>query len=172
VRDGLAAERRAISYLRQEADAVIDTGALTVHLLRALVQERYGGHDGQMSVTLMSFGFKHGAPTEADVILDVRFLPNPFFVENLSALSGEDEAVKRFVLENEDTQALVAKAEDYLRLSLRGFRKEGKSYATIAIGCTGGRHRSVAVVNELGRRLEAEFPVLRRHRDINRARLS
>jgi len=172
VRDGLAAERRAISFLRQEADAVIDTGALTAHLLRALVQERYGGDDGQMSVTLMSFGFKHGAPTEADVILDVRFLPNPFFVENLSALSGEDEAVKRFVLENEDTQALVAKAEDYLRLSLRGFRKEGKSYATIAIGCTGGRHRSVAVVNELGRRLEAEFPVLRRHRDINRARLS
>jgi len=172
VRDGLAAERRAIASLRQEADAVIDTGALTVHLLRALVQERYGGHDGQMSVTLLSFGFKHGVPAEADVILDVRFLPNPFFVENLSALSGEDEAVKRFVLENDDTQALLAKAEDYLRLSLRGFRKEGKSYATIAIGCTGGRHRSVAVVNELAARLEAEFPVLRRHRDINRARLS
>jgi len=154
--------------LSQEANAIVDTGALTVHLLRALMQERYGSAEDDLSVTLMSFGFKHGLPTEADVVLDVRFLPNPFFVPNLSALSGEDEAVFSFVMQNPDTRAFVDKAEELLRLSIQGFRREGKSYATVAIGCTGGRHRSVVIAKELGQRLRKDISISIRHRDIQR----
>jgi UPF0042 nucleotide-binding protein len=168
IRAGLIAEREQLAPLRQEATAVVDTGALTVHVRRALIQERYGRAEGGLSVTLLSFGFKHGLPAESDIVLDVRFLPNPFFVPTLSAMSGEDEAVKRFVLDDPATRDFVDKAEALLETSVRGFAREGKSYATVAIGCTGGRHRSVAIVNELGRRLGAHFPVSVRHRDIQR----
>jgi UPF0042 nucleotide-binding protein len=168
IRAGLKAERQKLAGLRQDADAVVDTGALTVHVLRALIQERYGRGEGGLSVTLLSFGFKHGLPAEADIVLDVRFLPNPFFVPHLSALSGEDEAVARFVLDDPDTAAFVDKAEELIRLSIEGFVREGKSYATVAIGCTGGRHRSVTISKELGRRLGGKFSVSIRHRDIQR----
>jgi RNase adapter protein RapZ len=168
IRSGLRAERDQLTLLRQEANAMVDTGALTVHLLRALMQERYGSAEDDLSVTLMSFGFKHGLPTEADVVLDVRFLPNPFFVPNLSALSGEEEAVFSFVMQNPDTRAFVDKAEELLRLSIQGFRREGKSYATVAIGCTGGRHRSVVIAKELGQRLRKDISISIRHRDIQR----
>lgn len=167
IRAALAAERAQLVPMRQDADAVIDTGGLTMPLLRALIQDRHRDTGGQLSVNLMSFGFKNGLPPEADIVLDVRFLPNPFFVKALSPLTGEDEPVRRFVLEHADTQAFLSKAEDLLRLSLLGFDKEGKSHATIAIGCTGGQHRSVAVVNELGRRLVGTFALAIRHRDIS-----
>jgi len=168
IRAGLRAERDQLHLLRQEANAMVDTGALTVHLLRALMQERYGSGGDDLSVTLMSFGFKHGLPTEADVVLDVRFLPNPFFVPHLSALSGEDEAVAGFVMQDPNTRAFVDKAEELLRLSIQGFRREGKSYATVAIGCTGGRHRSVVIAKELGQRLRDGLSISIRHRDIQR----
>ena len=168
IRSGLRAERDQLNLLRQEANAMVDTGTLTVHVLRALMQERYGNSEDDLSVTLMSFGFKHGLPTEADVVLDVRFLPNPFFVPHLSALSGEDEAVAAFVLQDPDTRAFVDKAEELLRLSIQGFRREGKSYATVAIGCTGGRHRSVVIAKELGQRLRKDLSISIRHRDIQR----
>jgi UPF0042 nucleotide-binding protein len=168
IRAGIGDEREKLAALRQAADALVDTGALTVHVLRALVMERYGHVDGDLAVTLLSFGFKHGIPVEADIVLDVRFLPNPFFVPQLSALSGEDEAVARFVLEDPETVPFVAKAEELIALSVRGFQREGKSYATVAIGCTGGRHRSVAIAKELGRRLGGQFSVSIRHRDIQR----
>jgi UPF0042 nucleotide-binding protein len=172
IRAALASERAQLVPMRQEASAVVDTGALTVHVLRALIQERYGRTGDSLSVTLLSFGFKHGMPTEADIVLDVRFLPNPFFVEQLSALSGEDDAVKRYVLDHPDTQALLERIEPLLRLSIQGFYKEGKSYGTIAIGCTGGRHRSVALVNELQRRLADEFALSVRHRDLGRGTIT
>jgi len=130
--------------------------------------ERYGHLDGDLAVTLLSFGFKHGIPVESDMVLDVRFLPNPFFVPTLSALSGEDEAVARFVLDDAETRPFVDKAEELIELSVRGFQREGKSYATVAIGCTGGRHRSVAIAKELGRRLGDTFSISVRHRDIQR----
>ncbi|HVZ85358.1 MAG TPA: RNase adapter RapZ [Polyangia bacterium] len=168
IRAGVAAERETLADLRREADALVDTGALTVHVLRALVQERYGRGEGDLSVTLLSFGFKHGIPAEADIVLDVRFLPNPFFVPHLSALSGEDEQVARFVLDDPDTAAYVDEAERFLRLSVRGFLREGKSYATVAIGCTGGRHRSVTLAKELAHRLGGAFSISVRHRDIGR----
>lgn len=168
IRTGVAAERQGLAALRQEADALVDTGALTVHVLRALIQERYGRGEGDLGVTLLSFGFKHGIPAESDIVLDVRFLPNPFFVPHLSALSGEDESVARFVLDDPAAKAYVDEAEKLLRLSVAGFQREGKSYATVAIGCTGGRHRSVTIAKELGRRLGGEFPLSIRHRDIQR----
>jgi UPF0042 nucleotide-binding protein len=168
IRAGLRAERDQLHLLRQEANAMVDTGALTVHVLRALMQERYGSAEDDLSVTLMSFGFKHGLPVEADIVLDVRFLPNPFFVPNLSALSGEDEAVVSFVMQNPETRAFVEKAQELLQLSIEGFRREGKSYATVAIGCTGGRHRSVVIAKELGQRLRKEISISIRHRDIQR----
>jgi UPF0042 nucleotide-binding protein len=168
IRAGLVAERQTLAGLRQAADAVVDTGALNVHVLRGLIQERYGRGEGDLGVTLLSFGFKHGIPAEADMVLDVRFLPNPFFVPHLSALSGEDESVARFVFEDPQTTAFVEQAEKLARLSVQGFVREGKSYATIAIGCTGGRHRSVAIAKELGRRLGNEHSVSIRHRDIAR----
>jgi RNase adapter protein RapZ len=168
IRAGIRDEREKLAVLRQAADALVDTGTLTVHVLRALVMERYGRVDGDLAVTLLSFGFKHGIPVESDIVLDVRFLPNPFFVPTLSALSGEDEAVARFVLDDAETGPFVDKAEELIALSVRGFQREGKSYATVAIGCTGGRHRSVAIAKELGRRLGGRFSVSVRHRDIQR----
>ena len=168
IRAGVAAERQGLAALRQEADALVDTGALTVHVLRALIQERYGRGEGDLGVTLLSFGFKHGIPAESDIVLDVRFLPNPFFVPHLSALSGEDESVACFVLDDPDAKDYVDAAEKLLRLSVQGFLREGKSYATVAIGCTGGRHRSVTIAKELGRRLGGGFALSVRHRDIQR----
>jgi UPF0042 nucleotide-binding protein len=168
IRTGILKEREKLAVLRQAADALVDTGTLTVHVLRALIMERYGHRDGDLAVTLLSFGFKHGIPVEADMVLDVRFLPNPFFVPQLSALSGEDEAVARFVLEDPETKPFVDKAEALVAVSVEGFQREGKSYATVAIGCTGGRHRSVAIAKELGRRLGGRFSVSIRHRDIQR----
>jgi UPF0042 nucleotide-binding protein len=168
IRAGILEERQKLALLRQSTDALVDTGALTVHVLRALIMERYGHVEGDLAVTLLSFGFKHGLPVEADVVLDVRFLPNPFFVPHLSALSGEDEAVARFVLDDPETKTFLDKAEELIDVSVRGFQREGKSYATVAIGCTGGRHRSVAIAKELGRRLGARFSISIRHRDIQR----
>jgi len=168
IRSAVAAERAQLAPMRHEADEVIDTGGLTVHALRDVIQERYGRKGDRLSVTLLSFGFKHGLPTEADIVLDVRFLPNPFFVPELSPLTGEDEAVRRWVLDQPDAAAFLDKAEDLLRLSLRGFEKERKAYATLAIGCTGGRHRSVALVRELAERLGRDVSLSVRHRDLSR----
>jgi UPF0042 nucleotide-binding protein len=169
IRADIELERARLAPLRAEATAVIDTGELTVHGLRAIVLGRYGRAEGNLAVTVMSFGFKYGLPTEAGIVLDVRFLPNPFFVSSLSALTGEAEAVRSYVMESPETRLFLEKAEDLLTLCVAAFEREGKTYATIAIGCTGGRHRSVVIANELSRRLQA-FPVDVKHRDITRGR--
>jgi UPF0042 nucleotide-binding protein len=169
IRADIEAERTRLAALRTEATAVIDTGELNVHSLRAIVLGRYGRAEDNLAVTVMSFGFKYGLPTEADIVLDVRFLPNPFFVSNLSALSGEAEAVRSYVMESQETRLFLEKAEELLTLCVAAFEREGKTYATIAIGCTGGRHRSVVIADELARRLGA-FRVEVKHRDISRGR--
>jgi RNase adapter protein RapZ len=171
IRVGIEAERLRLAALRQEATTVIDTAELTVHGLRAIVLGRYGRAEGNLAVTIESFGFKYGLPTEANIVLDVRFLPNPFFIDALRPLSGEDEPVRRYVLDNPETQIFLAKAEEMLALCIAAFEREGKTYSTIGIGCTGGRHRSVAVAAELARRLKA-FSVEVQHRDIGRGRPS
>jgi UPF0042 nucleotide-binding protein len=168
IRAGLLAERTRLATLRNEATAVMDTADLTVHALRALVLERYGRPDASLGVSLLSFGFKYGLPAEADIVLDVRFLRNPFFIEALAPLSGEDDAVGRFVLENPEATLFLERAEELLALCIAAFEREGKSYATVAIGCTGGRHRSVVIARELARRLARVASVTVRHRDLGR----
>jgi UPF0042 nucleotide-binding protein len=170
IRTGLLTERKRLAALHHEATAVIDTGDLTVHALRTMVLERYGRAEGNLAVSIMSFGFKFGLPPEADIVLDVRFLPNPFFVEALSPLSGEDEAVRQYVLGKPETALFLSKVEDLLTLCVAAFEREGKSYATVAIGCTGGRHRSVVIAVELARRLRGVTNVAVRHRDVARGR--
>ena len=168
LRAAIARERDLLAPLREDASAVVDTGNLNVHQLKGIVQERYGRVAGALSVTLLSFGFKHGCPSEADMVLDVRFLPNPYFVETLSGLSGLDRAVAVYVLDTEDARELMTKLQDLLAFLLPRFEREGKAYLTVAVGCTGGRHRSVAVVQELARRLAGRWPLTVRHRDLER----
>ena len=168
IRAALAAERTQLAAIRSEADAVIDTGGLNIHGLRALIQERHREGHGQLTVTLLSFGFKNGLPLEADIVLDVRFLPNPFFVKELAPLTGEDQPVRSYVLSHADTDAFLTRAMELVRFSLAGFEKEGKSHATLAIGCTGGQHRSVAIAAEIATRLGSTFAVSVRHRDMGR----
>ena len=168
LRAGIVRERQLLAELREDAGAIVDTGNLNVHQLKGIIQERYGRTSGLLSVTLLSFGFKHGYPAEADVVLDVRFLPNPYFVESLSGSTGMDPEVARYVLENDDAREYLKKVEDLLAFMLPRFEREGKAYLTIAIGCTGGRHRSVAVTEELGKRMGGQWQMTLRHRDLER----
>jgi UPF0042 nucleotide-binding protein len=171
VLEGIRAERRALANLRESANQIIDTTGLSVHQLKERLVEGYGpqGVREALTVSLMSFGFKHGAPYDADLVFDVRFLPNPHFVDRLKRLDGRDAAVEEFVMSFEESRQLLAKIEDLLRFLLPLYRREGKVYLTVAVGCTGGRHRSVALVELLRRSLEGagEAPVVR-HRDIDR----
>jgi UPF0042 nucleotide-binding protein len=166
LQDGIRRDREICADLRQGA-AVIDTSNLNMHQLKSIIQDRYGG-TGKLAVTLVSFGFKHGLPVEFNLVFDVRFLPNPYFEPTLTHLDGRDPEVARFVCEPEAGKELVDKVEGLLRFSLPQFQKEGKLYVTIAVGCTGGRHRSVAIVEELRRRLGGAWDVLVRHRDVDR----
>ncbi len=170
LRDGIAREREILKGLRHDAEAVVDTGHLNVHQLKGVIQERYRRSADVLSVTLLSFGFKHGLPAEADMVFDVRFLPNPYFVETLSPLTGEDPTVRAFVLDNPDAHEFLERSSKLLSFFVPRAEREGKAYLTVAIGCTGGRHRSVAVVEELARTLELPHTLTVRHRDLSRGR--
>lgn len=171
VLDGIRAERKALAHLREIADRIIDTSALTVHQLKEQVVQSYGPRaaSGALTVALVSFGFKHGVPYDADLVFDVRFLPNPHFVDRLRALDGRDAAVGEFVLSSSESRELLRRLEDLLRFLLPLYQREGKAYLTVALGCTGGRHRSVTLVEAL-RSFVAGLglsPVVR-HRDLDR----
>jgi UPF0042 nucleotide-binding protein len=163
--DGVRRDRELMAELRKGA-AVVDTSNLNMHQLKAIIQDRYGG-TGKLAVTIVSFGFKHGLPLEFNLVFDVRFLPNPHFEPALAHLDGRDADVSKFVMGAEGTE-LVRQVESLLRFALPQFQQEGKLYVTICVGCTGGRHRSVAVVEELRRRLGSEWDILVRHRDVER----
>jgi RNase adapter protein RapZ len=163
--EGVRRDRELMAELRNGA-AVVDTSNLNMHQLKAIIQDRYGG-TGKLAVTIISFGFKYGLPLEFNLVFDVRFLPNPHFEPSLTHLTGRDPEVAKFVL-GPDGSELVRQVEGLLRFALPQFQKEGKLYVTICVGCTGGRHRSVAVVEELRRRLGAEWDILVRHRDVER----
>src|SRR5690242_9270202 len=163
--DGVRRDREVMAELRRGA-AVVDTSNLNMHQLKSIIQDRYGGTGG-LAVTLVSFGFKHGLPLEFNLVFDVRFLPNPHFEPTLTHLDGRDPEVARFVFGPEGAE-LVRQVEGILRFSLPQFQKEGKLYVTICVGCTGGRHRSVVIVEELRRRLGAAWDILVRHRDVER----
>jgi UPF0042 nucleotide-binding protein len=169
---GIERERQGLAGLKALADRIIDTSAFTVHQLRdelrRLLADAAGG-EAAMRVTLLSFGYKYGVPTDIDIVFDVRFLPNPFFVEELRLLAGTDEAVSRYVLERDETQEFLALTTALLDFSLPLYVREGKRYLTVGLGCTGGRHRSVALVHELERRLAGHgYPVRVQHRDVSR----
>jgi len=171
VLDGIRMERERLAHLREIADRVIDTSHITVHQLKEALVESYGHPESRpgLGVTLVSFGYKYGLPYDADLVLDCRFLPNPFFVEPLKASDGRHPAVREFVFGHPEGAELLRKVRDLLGYLLPRYQKEGKAYLTVAVGCTGGRHRSVALVEELRAFLEAQgFPPTVVHRDVDR----
>ncbi len=170
VHEGIAAERRTLADLKAIADEVIDTTTLNVHELKRLVTRRFAGGDAaRLGVTIISFGFRFGIPTHADMVLDVRFLPNPYFVPELRPHPGTDPEVAGYVLGQPDAKAFLERLVDLCGFLLPRFRAEGKSYLTLAIGCTGGKHRSVALAGALAERLEqGGQPVRLWHRDVEK----
>lgn len=169
VLDGILQERSRLEPIKQLADKVFDTSDLTVHELRRVFMDlSHGGPDKQLVVTLVSFGYKHGIPLEADLLFDVRFLPNPHFVPALRPLTGRDRSVQEYVDKAEATGTFLDKATDLLDFLIPQYSSEGKSYLTVGIGCTGGHHRSVVIAERLRRRLpRIEGIRLRvKHRDI------
>jgi UPF0042 nucleotide-binding protein len=164
-------EREMLDALHDEADVVVETGNLNVHELRDRLIELVDGVGAMagMQTAVVSFGFKHGIPLDVDLVFDCRFLPNPHWVPGLRTLSGLDEQVRAYVLENEETTALLSRLDDLFALLLPAYVREGKSYLSIAIGCTGGRHRSVVLADEIAERIRRRgyAPVVH-HRDIDR----
>jgi UPF0042 nucleotide-binding protein len=154
VAEGIRLERDALGDLRKLADEVIDTSALTVHDLKRLVQTRFTADAANSpAISVVSFGYRYGIPAQADLVFDVRFLPNPYFVPALKGLTGLNEEVARYVLERPETQHFLDKLVDLCNFLLPRYQAEGKAYVTVALGCTGGKHRSVAMAHELVRRL-------------------
>lgn len=154
VAEGIKAERQALRDLRELADQVIDSSTLNVHDLKRMVQARFSPEPAAgPSLSMMSFGYRYGVPPQADLVLDVRFLPNPYFVPELKGLTGKVPKVAAYVLERDETQQFLEKVVDLCRFLFPRYQKEGKAYLTVALGCTGGKHRSVAIAAELTRRL-------------------
>src|SRR6516165_2145408 len=170
VEESIADERKLLEPVRERADLLIDTGELNSNQLRARILEAFGDEEAPlMQTSVISFGYKHGIPLDVDVVLDCRFLPNPYWVEELQPQSGLDAPVRDFVLGQPDSVAFLEKVDDLLTSILPAFHREGKSYLTIAIGCTGGRHRSVVLAEALAARLGGHGQgVSVFHRDIER----
>ncbi len=170
LREAIRAERRRLGKLRELADATIDTSDLTVHEVRALVVERFQKRprSSTININLLSFGYKNGLPVEADLVFDTRFLPNPYFVPRIRPLSGRDRRVAKYLRSFPETGEFVKRIGNLLKYLVPRYIREGKSYLTIAVGCTGGRHRSVFVAEELARILKKKNRAIRvRHRDEN-----
>lgn len=171
--DAIALERDTLADLKEHADKIIDTTNLEPEGLRRQIREFFGPTHVQerLMIAVVSFGFKHGTPLDADLVFDVRFLANPFWVPKLKELNGTNEEVAQYVLSDPLTEPLLEKLFDLVEFSLPQYIKEGKAYLTIAIGCTGGKHRSVVVANELARFLAgANYTVRVEHRDLMQAR--
>ncbi|WAL69726.1 RNase adapter RapZ [Amycolatopsis cynarae] len=169
--DGITSERALLAPLREEADLVLDTSALSVHDLRAKIEDAFGSESATRTrVTVLSFGYKYGLPMDADLVMDVRFLPNPFWIPELRDHTGLDSDVRNYVLSQEGAEEFLDRYHQLLRLIGAGYRREGKRYLTLAVGCTGGKHRSVAISEELARLLSNEdgMAVKVIHRDLGR----
>jgi UPF0042 nucleotide-binding protein len=167
--DGIVAERAVLAPLRANADLVVDTSSLTVHQLGHRVRAAFAEESDQVRVIVLSFGFKYGIPVDADMVADLRFLPNPYWVPELRPHTGQEPVVRDYVLGQQRAGEFVTQYLDLLSTVLPGYLDEGKRFATLAIGCTGGKHRSVAVSEELARRLAADgLDVQLVHRDLGR----
>ncbi len=171
VEESIADERRLLAPVRDRADLLIDTGELNSNQLRTRVIEAFGDEGGgsSMRTSVVSFGYKFGLPLDVDVVFDCRFLPNPFWIEELRPHSGLDAPVRDYVLSQPETKEFLDKVDGLLTGILPSFEREGKSYLTIGLGCTGGRHRSVALAEALGERFVGHgYPVSVFHRDVDR----
>jgi len=170
VREGLNRERKMLCEIKTSADRVLDTSTLNVHQLRKALEDIFTGlAKHTMAINFLSFGYKYGVPIDVDLVMDVRFLPNPYFVSTLKDLSGADKRVSTYVLQWPETQEFIQRFTDLLTMLLPLYEREGKSYLTVAIGCTGGRHRSVTLADSLQHyynRNRADVTVT--HRDIDR----
>jgi UPF0042 nucleotide-binding protein len=171
VEESIADERRLLAPVRDRADLLIDTGALNTNQLRTRILDAFGTEGGAstMRTSVVSFGYKFGLPLDVDVVFDCRFLPNPFWIEELRPFSGLDASVRDYVMAQPESLDFLEKVDGLLTGILPSFVREGKSYLTIALGCTGGRHRSVALAEALGQRFGAQGnPVSIFHRDVER----
>ena len=168
--DGIARERETLATLRAAADLVIDTSSLNIHQLRSRVSHAYGGSsDDKLRVTLLSFGFKNGLPIDADMVFDVRFLPNPHWVPELRPQTGLSRPVSDYVLQQPGAEPFLVAVQQVLASVSKGYVHEGKRFVTIGIGCTGGKHRSSAIAEELAHRMRATgVPTTVLHRDLGR----
>lgn len=168
--DGIVRERELLGDLRSEADVVIDTSGLNVHQLSAKVSQIFAGSDGpRLRIAVMSFGFKYGVPLDADLVFDMRFLPNPYWVPELRAKNGTDSAVSDYVMSKEGAGEFVDRVVDLMAPMIAGYQREGRRYITLSVGCTGGKHRSVAVAEALSRRLDSDdVATILVHRDLGR----
>jgi RNase adapter protein RapZ len=172
VSEGIARERELLEEIKGQADIVIDTSELNVHELRDRLREIIGepaGAPSGLQINVVSFGYKHGLPLDVDLVFDCRFLPNPHWIESLRPLPGTDPKVRRYVMKQEETQAFLEELSNLFELLLPAYVREGKSYLSIGVGCTGGRHRSVVIAAEIARLLERlGFPARVHHRDLER----
>jgi UPF0042 nucleotide-binding protein len=169
VRDALKEERRLLGWIKEIADNIIDTSNLTLHELRRFVLNAYGHSDVKMRINLMSFGYAYGIPMESDMVLDVRFLPNPYFVDELREKTGLSDEVKAFIRSKAEIVKYFDMLSNFLVYLIPLYEKEGKSYLTVSIGCTGGKHRSVMIVEALAEHLaESEYNASTTHRDVDR----
>ncbi|MCH5643507.1 MULTISPECIES: RNase adapter RapZ [unclassified Gordonia (in: high G+C Gram-positive bacteria)] len=174
--EGIARERAILAPIKNVADLVVETSALTVAKLREVVEEAYPHSDSSLSVAVLSFGFKYGLPIDSDLVVDVRFLPNPYWVDELRDHNGQEAPVRDYVLGHPDAAGFLDLYTELVGIVGRGYLREGKRYMTISVGCTGGKHRSVALSEELARRLgemtddtgAAPYDVRVLHRDLGR----
>lgn len=168
--EGIHAERLLLQEIKGWANQIIDTSQMKPAQLREKIINQYGQLKSTLTVNLVSFGFKYGAPIDVDLMFDVRFLPNPHYVEELRHKTGCEPEVAEYVLNHHDTKEFLEKLIDFLRFTLPHYQREGKSQLVIGIGCTGGKHRSVAIVQHLGEVFSKDFTVRISHRDMERAR--
>jgi len=170
VTDGIAAERELLREVRGDADLVLDTSRLNVHQLRARMRDFFGGGTAAgLRLSIVSFGYKYGLPVDADLVADCRFLPNPHWIAELAPLTGKDEPARDYILSRPGAQEFLHHYAELLRVVLPGYEHEGKRFVTLAVGCTGGKHRSVAMADELAARIgDAGADVQVVHRDLGR----
>ncbi len=170
VSGSIADERKRLAPVRGIADTIVDTSSLTVHQLRKLMEEKFGGKsDDSIGISVISFGYRNGVPTDADLVFDVRFLPNPNYVADLRKKTGKHSAIKSFMRGYPQTEEFLGRVTGLLEYLIPHYTNEGKRYLTIAFGCTGGHHRSVMIAEEVRTRLsKAGFPARSSHRDIEK----
>lgn len=166
--EGIHKEREMLAELRSMATLVMDTSHYNIHQLQSAIRELFGQRPlgRRMVLTFISFGYSHGIPQEADLVMDVRFLPNPYFVEDLKDLAGTDTRIQDFSLGSTEAQDFLSRFQRLLEFLLPLYEREGKAYLTVAVGCTGGKHRSVAVGERMQKIFEGQFPVRVKHRDL------